>query len=313
MEVSWFVLLSGSAIIRLRQVASRWTSRITRCGTGLELFPDYITGLGQICDRIGPSRLGSLDMFGTEVLLVMKPSHVTTVLTSTVEHALHGLRPASIAFFGKKVLFVLHGAEWKSLRNLMKICFQRHNLKLMVDDVFSVAGSLSACLSPFAKQTTQVDMLQAVSMFHLSAIGKSAFNQDLKCMENFEQGPNEITKSFEFMLSELPRRAFSQDPETQNDYETPNEDNRKWQLAATTVREVISSVIKKRLDDVAKGTATSNTARDGDLLAAMINGHGSTDPSVLTEELGDNLIEILFAGYNTGGMYATYMRQSCDF
>jgi cytochrome P450 len=146
----------------------------------MELFPDYISGLGQMCDRLGPSRIGSLDMFGTDLLLVLKPSHVKTVLTSTVEHALHGLKPASIAFFGKKVLFVLHGAEWKSLRNLMKICFQRHNLALMLDDVNSVARSLSDCLQSYGESKAPVDVLQAVSMFHLSAIGKSAFNQDLK-------------------------------------------------------------------------------------------------------------------------------------
>ena len=75
-----------------------------------------------------------------------------------------------------------------------------------------------------------------MSMYHLSATGKASFGYDFKCIEQFEKGPNDINKSFEFMLTELPRRAFSQDPLLNADYETDNDDNRKFKFAATSVR-----------------------------------------------------------------------------
>ena len=71
-----------------------------------------------MCDAVQKTEfMGRINMFGTQVLLVLKPDHVKQILTTTVEHALHGLKPASIAFFGKKVLFVLQDEEWYCFLN----------------------------------------------------------------------------------------------------------------------------------------------------------------------------------------------------
>jgi cytochrome P450 len=295
------------------------------------MIPDYLAGLNTVCSRIDPSiGIGVLDMFGAANLIVMHPPSVTKVLCSSVEHALHGLKPASEAFFGKKVLFVLAGEEWLSLRRLMKTSFQRHNMDRLSGDVSAVAQTLQQKLAPYAASGAPLDMLQAISMFHLSAVGKVAFSHDLECMERFDDGPNAICQSFEFMLSELPRRAFSPDPQTQNDYASDTEDNIKWRRAASTVRGVISGVVRARLaekDKKAKAQAQvqaqeqEGEAAADDLLECMIRAYeaeqaggagtvgaaGAAEAGQapaprahtadeLTAALGDNLIEILFAG-----------------
>ena len=57
---------------------------------------------------------------GETNLVVTNPDHVRKVLSRIPTHALKGLKPASEAFFGKKVLFVLEGKEWRGLRKMMK-------------------------------------------------------------------------------------------------------------------------------------------------------------------------------------------------
>jgi len=85
------------------------------------------------------------------------------VLASTVEHALHGLKPASEAFFGKKVLFVLSGKEWQGLRQQMRPAFASHNLGPMIDDTADKAEIFADILEPYAASGRDVDILLATS------------------------------------------------------------------------------------------------------------------------------------------------------
>ena len=80
---------------------------------------------------------------GAPTLVVVSPSAVSSVLNHSVEHSLGGLEPASKAFFGEKVLFVLAGREWKELRQLMKNCFLPSSLPLLADDIFTAAQASS--------------------------------------------------------------------------------------------------------------------------------------------------------------------------
>ncbi len=262
----------------------------------------------------------------------MNPKYITEILSTSSEHQLRGLKPASEAFFGKKVLFVLHGREWMDLRKLMKASLTNASLKLAEIDISIVAAKMVNVLTPYANAKkgarnqiativrpfllffymlgfpfslsfffAEINMLQLINMYHMSAIGKVAFDYDFECLENFDKGMNGFNKAFEYMLTELPRRAFSLDPAIQNDYDSPNEDNRLFKEASDTARNLIEDVIQKRLDEEKAGLTPRN-----DLLNAMIRSYmeeyGNNDASIkdkLKGTLGDNLIEIVFAGYNT--------------
>jgi cytochrome P450 len=89
-------------------------------------------------------------MFGRKILLVMNPKHITEILSTSSEHQLRGLKPASEAFFGKKVLFVLHGREWMDLRKLMKASLTNASLKLAEIDISIVAAKMVNVLTPYA-------------------------------------------------------------------------------------------------------------------------------------------------------------------
>jgi cytochrome P450 len=208
--------------------------------------------------------------------------------------------PPSAAFFGPKVLFVLEGREWLDLRNVLKKAFQKQGLTMMGPETHDAANKYEAILQRYAESGQDVDFMRLIGCYHIQAIGQVAFHTDLKVLETFEDGQNVIEQSFEYLLEELPRRAYATDIETQNDFESDTPDNRMMAEMSYQVRNVIRNIITKRLQDMDSGIKTPK-----DLLDSMMNVFVEQYPEakgnveMLTAELGDNLVEIIFAGYNT--------------
>mmetsp|Transcript_2024 Transcript_2024/g.2922 ORF Transcript_2024/g.2922 Transcript_2024/m.2922 type:complete len:532 (-) Transcript_2024:1263-2858(-) len=271
---------------------------IPKVGSGMDLNPDYCGALKRFSEKIDAlgTGIGYIDMYGFPTLIATKPEYVRKLLAHNVQHALWaGLTEASKSFFGKKVLFVVEGDEWRELRNTMKSALSKQNVAQMTEDVVNIANAFSRSLH----RGKEVDMALLAGSYHLSAIGKSAFDFDLNCLGAAKLGPNEISMSFEFFISELPRRSLAPDQSVLGNYEVDNEDNRKWKTAADTVRNSIEKVVSKRLRDHLNGVPVRR-----DLLDSMIEAYDEqlgrkASEEELMEGLTDNLVEILFAGYNT--------------
>jgi cytochrome P450 len=297
---------------------------LERVGTGLDLFPDYIAGLLRLSAQAsrGKHGAGYINNFGQTIVLVTRPEHAWQVLKQHVSHDLGGMKAASAAYFGEQVLFILEGKPWRALRKTMLHSFLPRQLPLMASDVTSVALELAQRLGELAaeSQGRPVDMHFVVSMYHLSAIGRAAFDFELDCVSKVAAGPNFIIESFEYLLRELPRRAYSQDAKLREDYTSDTEDNREWRRHARAVRDQILVITRARLEARARGAP-----RRSDLLDAMIAsyeqdaGRASNSPEeaeALVAALGDNLVELLFAGYNTVaaalGSALYYCSQDCQ-
>ena len=112
------------------------------------------------------------------------------------------------------------------LRNILKKAFQKHNVRAMSEQVGRAGEEYQSLLQKHADEGMEFDAMRMVACFHLDAIGNVAFNTDLGCLASFEDGENVIEQSFEYLLEELPRRAYAPDWETQNDFESDTADNR---------------------------------------------------------------------------------------
>ncbi len=277
---------------------------IPMVGTDADLAEDYIAGMNLMSTKVDPvTRMGYVDTVESgHVLLLTHPNSVKKVLTTSVQHFLGGLRPPSAAFFGHKVLFILEGREWLDLRNLMKKTFQKSNVKMMSEDVGYAAERLAKIANRYADSGRDVDFMRLIGAFHLCAITRVSFHNELKALEDdFDDGkPDVVSEAFEYLLEELPRRAYAPDWETQNDYESDTSDNRMLAQMAWQARDFVRKAITKRVQEMNQGTKPR-----GDLLQKMIEIYIEDFPSAagdveqLTAELGDNLVEIMFAGYNT--------------
>jgi cytochrome P450 len=270
-------------------------------GTDADLADDYVAGLNAMATKVDPkTKMGFVDTIESgHILLCTHPKSVTKVLTTSVQHFLGGLRPPSAAFFGPKILFMLEGREWLDLRNVLKKAFQKHTVGLMAEDTHDALDKLNQILEKYSQSEQDLDFMRLIGCYHLQAIGQVAFHTDIKVLENFEDG-NVIEQSFEYLLEELPRRAYATDFEVQNDFESDNADNRMMAEMSYQVRNVIRQIISKRLADLEAGVETPK-----DLLEAMISvfveqyPEAKGDVEMLTVELGDNFVEIMFAGYTT--------------
>ena len=205
-------------------------------------------------------------------------------------------------------MFVLEGDEWRRLRKTLRESFKIQRLDTLSRDVTSCAIALSNRLQEFADSQDPVDMNLAFAQYHLASIGKSSFDFDFNALQKFPAS-DEISEAFEFLLNELPRRSFHPDASIREDYVTQNEDNIKWQRAANSVRKVINKAIFQRLEDQSR----YDWEQRGDLLDSMITSYKNSESSdkpelqmdnfknaeTLTQALGDNLVEIFFAGFGT--------------
>ncbi len=271
-------------------------------GSDVDLSEDYVAGLNMMAQRVHPeTQLGYVDTIESgHVLMVVKPASVKRVLMSSVQHFLGGLRPPSAAFFGHKVLFILEGKEWLDLRNVLKKAFQKQNVRLMSQDLNWAANGFKGILDHYVESGKDVDFMRLIGAYHIDGIGKVSFDYDLGALGTWSDGEHVVSQSFEYLLEELPRRAYAPDWETQNDFESDTPDNRAMAEMSWQVRDVIRQVITRRLEDINNGVKPRP-----DLLQKMIDVYvedypeAAGDVEALTAELGDNLVEIIFAGFNT--------------
>ncbi|KAH9255379.1 hypothetical protein BASA81_006498 [Batrachochytrium salamandrivorans] len=283
---------------------------IPKVGDASALFPDFIAGLTVLATKARDASshgLGWFDNMGHPILMLSNSEHSKLILNKITAHALWGgIQPASEAFFGKSVLFVLEGDEWKRLRYLLRDSFKMQSLDRLSRDVTSSAVTLANRLGEFVDQ--EVDLNVGFGLYHLAAVGKSSYDFDMNVMQNF---PNHspVSSAFEYLLSELPRRSFHPDQAVREDYVSGNEDNLKWHKASKTVRDMVQVTIVQRLREGGKAP------KRGDLLDSMIasyranassatllNGDIEQQAQLLTDALGDNLVEVFFAGYGTSSV-----------
>lgn len=186
----------------------------------------------------------------------------------------------------------------------MRSAFTRQKVEGLHRDVVDCAVLLTNRLSEFADSASTVDFNACLGHYHLASVAKSTFGYDLDALQRFPES-HRISTAFEFLLAELPRRSFHPDAAVREDYVSGREENVRWKQAADTVRAVVSDAIAARLKE--RREKTRVTVR-GDLLDGMIDSYhesslesGSDEykTQVLTSAIGDNLVEMFFAGYNT--------------
>lgn len=209
-----------------------------------------------------------------------------------------GIEPASVAFFGARVLFVLEDQEWSDLRKTMRPILLPENLNLALPNVVATSNHLVETMSRFTAKEEIVDVHLAHQCFHLQAVSKVLYNSDLPALDKYPE-KHQVHKSFNLMLDELGRRAFHPDVDVQFDYTSPTEDNNMWMDNRDAIHDDVLSNLRPRLS----GAQKCPIGGDGDLLQQLIDAHKKDHPNMslakTEDHLGANLVELLFAGYNT--------------
>jgi len=297
--------------------------------------PDFRYGLTKLARKI-PEHLGmgyytsfrqASDgrVLESQVILCNDAAYITEIMETEVQHYLWGgVRPASEAFFGARVLFVLEGKEWQDIRQTMRPILTPNNLAEVTGDLVIVANEFTDKLSAYEGQ--RVDLSLAIRCFHISAVTRTLYTTEIPALRNFpERHPVHI--AFDYLLDELARRAFHKDLDVQMNYTSDTADNKAWRDAKDLVHNTVYEELRERLErgTLARGKkdkapscpAQRDTATDGnegktsqcpmkrnpDMLSQLLQEYEKSYPSAdakkKMEDLGANLVELIFAGYNT--------------
>eukprot|EP01065_Artemidia_motanka_P005202 TRINITY_DN124_c0_g2_i1.p1 TRINITY_DN124_c0_g2~~TRINITY_DN124_c0_g2_i1.p1 ORF type:complete len:609 (+),score=226.64 TRINITY_DN124_c0_g2_i1:76-1827(+) len=232
-----------------------------------------------------------------EWFVVNTAEYGTQLLQANVEHMLWpGLVSASAAFFGPKVLFILEGEQWKRLRRVMRGELIHQNMSTYADTMGKSAFDMTRRLAAQGCGAS-TDMYMVAAHYHLDASSGAMFSTTLDAVDVWPQ-THKAVDAFVWFTNELPRRAFAfSDPALNTDYTTDNEDNRNMKRQHDAASAVVLKVVKQRL---AEGRKSS----EPDLLELMMRAYeeenaGPIDPDKLMGDVGANLVELIFAGFNT--------------
>jgi|Transcript_11230 cytochrome P450 len=268
-----------------------------------ETIPDFLEGLAKYLKKSKSmgKHVGYYTEMGFEWLLVNDAELGTSLLQQNTGHALWpGLIAASSAFFGPKVLFVLEGEEWMKLRRIMRgelLETQVHNFGY---DMGGVAQQMMQRLQTMIGK--EVDAYTLVTAYHLDAASKALYGDaHVGCVNSFPER-SDLVQSYIWFTNELPRRAFAfMEPTLNVDYETDNEDNRIMKKMSGMAHNVILNILKKRL-----ATRDADLKKGGkpDMLELFFQAYdkeygANATAEQIEHELGANLVELLFAGFNT--------------
>lgn len=282
---------------------------------------EIISGLKKICvDHANSNGISSFRLFGKPCVSVLEADHVRKVLlASNFRQPIPLLNKHLTAFLGKKALVMLMHDEWKAHRHLMTRAFHFEHLQGMVEDMAEVADALAARVvdQNNAVAGRGIDMFANLKLATLDAIGLTAFGYRF---DTVKAGSHPVVTAFNYLLDECTRRQFNAplSPEALC-YSLPTTSNRRFAEEARVLRSCVDGIVAAR---IAEGPPTSGSHED--LLKYMLEARneacedeiGAGDRSSaaqkketvsLTDEaLTDNLLTLLFGGFDTTSIALAY-------
>ena len=264
-------------------------------------------GLGQLFfDGANSDGISKCSMLGETVLGVLHAEHVQAVLNASSYVVPIPIYQKHLdMFLGRRSILSLMGDEWRIVRKVMARAFNRDYLREMVGDMCRVTNAFLKALE--GRHGQVLDFWPLMKCITLDVIGQTGFGYDFNCAATLTPSP--VALSFEFLLEELTERPNSAlDPRVYF-YSWPSARNRKHAACNATIRATLASLIARRQQERRDPALVGEEHRD--MLKYMLDAHEEDDASVTdSETLVDNLMTILFAGYDTSSITLTYVR-SC--
>ena len=205
------------------------------------------------------------------------------------------------------LLSTLEPGQWKAHRTMVMEGFRVEHIKTMVGDMDDVAEKLIKTLLTRTNSATQqgqpcfeFDLFQAMKMATMDAIGLTGFGVDFACCERFEYSP--VASAFEFLLDDQSTRSAGAnilDPRKLW-YGYPSVQNRKSRECTTLLRGTLQQLMRQKQALIDKGDKDIHK----DFLYLMLLAN--SESKLTYDALIDNLITLLFGGYDTTSIALSY-------
>ncbi len=231
--------------------------------------------------------------------------------------------------FGPRNILLLKGRAWKFHRTaILKSLVRITNGTQQQQAVAQVTNTLIASLHrKFQDQSEKIivtatdsstclflemDIEPLMKMVTIDVFGKTALSTNFSCCEHL--APSPLASAFDFVGAELTRRIRSPMSIASYWYNLPTPLNRKHYECRKILRTFLSELIQQRRQENKTATSTSTTTSTGnrDLLSLLIQanddakGKSEEDDTEADQTLGDVLMSLFFAGYDTTSICLTY-------
>jgi len=254
--------------------------------------------------------MASFSLVGQTVVSVTRAEHVRKVLlASNFRNDIPLINKHLRAFLGNRSLVLLMHGEWKAHRHIMTRAFHHEHLKGMVADFSEVADALVARLVEQAEPAGgsnsggahKVNVVPVLKMATLDAIGLTAFGYRFDTLKN---GSHPVVSAFEYLLDETTRRQFEAPLSLEALWAgLPTASNRRLKREVAVLRACVDGIVAAR---AAEGPARRDC--HDDLLKHMLAAREAEGAGAISDEaLGDNLLTLVFGGFDTTSIALTYV------
>jgi cytochrome P450 len=135
----------------------------------------------------------------------------------------------------------------------------------------------------------------------MDIIGRTAFGHDFLCCKSLRSSP--VAEAFEYLLDDFTQRSFNSILHPAHlFYWLPTARNRLHAKNFRIVRDAIGDILSKRKEL----RALDRSLEHHDILKYMLDAFEEQNIAADAETLSDNLVTMLFAGYDTSSITLTY-------
>jgi cytochrome P450 len=212
-------------------------------------------------------------------------------------------------FLGKRRIGIMHGAEWKFHRAVIRKAFNATTIRNSKPAIEQVTTSLVESLKRKHLQTASsevtLDVESLMKMIALDVFGKTSLSQDFKCCEQLQH--SQVAEAFEVLCTELTKRVGNPLSILNFFYSIPVERNRQHYKARTYLRSLLADLIKGERKDRKgeKNSLLSLIIESYHALKTEASGDQAKEAD-LDQTLSDTMMVFLFAGYDTTSITLTY-------
>jgi cytochrome P450 len=259
-------------------------------------------------DNADEDGLSCFYLFNNLVVGVTRAEHLKEIYQTTNQRIAKFAHDRHvIQLVGAKSLLVATGDEWKTNRHIMSKAFRWEYLKDMVPTINLTGERLAKALAQNTGKGV-IDLFQLMKLATLEVIGATAFGYEFASLQPTEAtGRNiclELAEGFQYLNEEFRRRQFDEplSPLAQW-YWLPTPANRKYRQCKDLWLNTMMEIIAARRKERAEG---NNNFKD--MLNELLDAHDDeTNHAMDDATLTDNLITLLFAGFDTSSIALTYL------
>lgn len=212
---------------------------------------------------------------------------------------------------GQESFMLMNGKKWRrrhaTIKKALAPAAVQQSRETKVKVITTMVESIQKRLEDSGQDRLKLELGELMTLYTMDVFGEVAFSIELKSCEKLKPSP--FGKAFDLLGIEWLRRCFSLPTPANFFYSIPTAANLEHQKQRMILRTFLATLLSRRKKAMQNDKLTDNEKED--LLTFYLKQQAEIEEkvdgdSMSDEALQDNLLGILFAGYDTTSVALTY-------